>query len=104
MSSIRFHGVVQNRLQQILAANLKIGFGQRRLLEQALVFQIGGAHLRGSLIAPHRVAYAAEKIGRPGNVQRRIEFRDGCRRCWSFRRASVLVLRYYQGLRTTSIA
>src|SRR5712664_107941 len=64
------HGIIENLLQSILTADLKIVLGETGLLGQALDFKIGGADLRTVLVFAHLVADFAPEVRHPGHINR----------------------------------
>ena len=60
--------LVENLLEHVLAANLKVIFGQTGLFGEFFEFQIGSAGLGGVLRFVHLVANLAPEIGRPGDI------------------------------------
>ena len=66
------HGFVEDLLQHVLAANLKVIFRQAGLLGEFLDLEIGRAYLGGILRFADFIADLAPEIGRPGNVDRSV--------------------------------
>ena len=71
------HRLVQDLLQHVLPANLKVVLGQRGLLGQLLVLQIGRTHLCGVFRLMHLVANLAPQVRNPGDFERRRPERTG---------------------------
>src|SRR6516164_6258723 len=55
---VRFHSLVEDSLQFILATYLEIELGKASLLGQSLVLEVGSAQLGRVLILTHQISYS----------------------------------------------